>query len=164
MRVYLAQPDETEWQTLIFEGNVDNRLSEQIPEILDFMQDHTIFDLDKVKSIDHAGIEVWCELMQSIDPDISLCLVNCPSHFIDKANLIPQLIGKACVLSIYIPVKCSECKKQFEFLYENKDLVSTYEEKEVQEFIDQKKCSSCNSPNLKTLIDLKLLVGAVNNQ
>ena len=156
MRVYLTETMKDGWQTLIFEGNVDKRLKTQIPEILDFITDQTVLDIGKLKSIDQDGIHAWLELVHSIDVDYTILICHCPSHFIDKVNLIPQLIDNLRVISLYLPLNCTNCRGHFEVLFEDFD---SLDPEHVSQFVAQKNCSKCEEKNLEPIVDLKIFLG-----
>ncbi len=156
MRVYLAETTEDEWQTLTFEGNADQQLKTQVPEIIDYIIDKTILDIGKVQSMDQDGIHSWLEIIHTMDPEKRVSISNCPSHFIDKVNLIPQLLDNLQLTSLYLPVNCTSCKGQFEILFEDFELLSS---EEASEFISKEECSKCNEKNLKPIVDLKIFLG-----
>ena len=160
MRVYVSKTMEDGWQTLMFEGSADKHLKEQIPEIIDYITDKTILDIGKLKSMDQEGVHGWLELVHSMDPDKNVYVSNCPSHFIDKVNLIPQLMDNLQLMSLYLPVKCTSCRGQFEILFEE---FESLEADQVGQFISDKDCSKCKETKLKPIVDLKIFLGFYMN-
>ena len=156
MRVYVAETIEEGWQTLIFEGNADKRLKAQIPEILDYITDKTMLDIGKLKSMDQDGIHGWLELVHSMDPDKTIFMCHCPSHFIDKVNLVPQLIDNLQVTSLYLPVNCTSCRGQFEILFDDFDSLN---HEQADQYITDKKCPKCSEKKLNPIVDLKIFLG-----
>jgi len=109
-------------------------------ESLKTLEGPLVFNFSGVTHINSIGIRNWVNFMKTVTE--KAFLTDCPPHIVKQFNMVPSFLGKASVLSVYVPFVCDECG------HEKVVLVSRSEFFENPIFDDISKCDQCGKEEM----------------
>ena len=84
-------------------------------------------NLKAISRFNSIGIRCLLKFLYDWGPK-SLIYDECPSEFVDQANMIPALLGaqkQGVISSLFVPYECRDCDHDEEFLGQTTDLQKT---------------------------------------
>lgn len=109
-------------QKIALSGALDETLadtSSQLRKVL--LGPNILFDWTKVTFVNSMGIAQWAALMQSLPESWKIQFSNCPRYVIDTINMVPQFLGRAKVMSFYMPFWCPSCHHREDVLFNSRE-------------------------------------------
>ena len=62
-----------------------------------------------VEMVNSNGIRAWVLFLRDFQLDREVQMAECSPVILDQMNMLPSFVGKAKVLSVYVPFECGEC-------------------------------------------------------
>lgn len=76
-----------------------------------------VVELSAVKFITSFGVRQWLRAMAALPPSVQdIYLAGCPRIFVEQLNMILNFGGKAQLLTLLAPYRCSQCNHELDQL------------------------------------------------
>ena len=80
------------------------------------------FDLAGVRYVNSWGVRCWVGLLEAMPPQASYSFVRCSTAFVMQAGMVPRVLGRGRILSLYAPYHCDRCDRSDERLLQTGSL------------------------------------------
>jgi hypothetical protein len=79
-----------------------------------------ILNFKNITSINSCGIRSWVNFLKELGAH-EVFYEECPPVIVRQMNMVPSFVGKAKVLSVFVPYVCDACEKEHLELLSDKD-------------------------------------------
>ncbi len=101
-----------------------------------------VFNFKEVSSVNSCGIRTWVNFMKELN-NSSIEFVDCPPTIVRQMNMVPSFLGKANVISVYVPYVCDACE------HEHQELTQIKDYKSGTPVAESLKCPNCSSEEME---------------
>jgi len=103
---------ETEWETLYFNGLIDEDAEVPLADLKMKIPSKAIFNLKMIQGINSCGVRAWINFMRDCAKNAQAIIYDeCPPEIVNQMNMIPNFKGNAQIRSVYASYTCETCDK-----------------------------------------------------
>jgi len=118
---------------LELKGDIDEQTD--LGALLKHQASSVVIDLSKICRINSAGCHRWVRFLEAMSNGRTLRLSRCSTTFVAQAMMIPNMIARTSVESLYLPYWCERCGEELELL-----------SRTGEDFQQKPKCPRCGDP------------------
>jgi len=82
-----------------------------------------VLNFKDITSINSCGIRSWVNFLKELG-ETEVFYEECPPVIVRQMNMVPSFVGRAKVLSVYVPYVCDACEKEEMKLVSEQDFKS----------------------------------------
>ncbi|MBF0442964.1 MAG: hypothetical protein HQK54_13740 [Oligoflexales bacterium] len=143
------------WEEIFLSGPIDEQSLDILTKLEEQAGPKVILNLQNIGNINSLGLRTWTGFARSFGEKREWRISRCSPDFTIKMAMVPQITGKALIISFHFPLYCPQCDCDKSILLSASD-----GQEAIAEQISSRKCEKCESP-LKPEYEIENIISRI---